>query len=70
MRVESGFRQKSGLLSLKKREVYKKGGAEEIVMSGAAAKKYIALANGTPVERLKKLNSPEAKELSRLFHGQ
>ena len=52
------------------REIYKKGGAKEIVMSDAAAKKYIALANGTPVERLKKLNSPEAKELSRLFHGQ
>ena len=54
----------------KEREIYKKGGAKEVVMSGAAAKKYIALANGTPVERLKKLNSPEAKELSRLFHGQ
>jgi TRAP-type C4-dicarboxylate transport system substrate-binding protein len=57
-------------LVAKEREIYKKGGAKEIVMSGAAANKYISLANGTPVSRLKKLNSPEAKELSRLFHGQ
>ncbi len=59
-----------GPLVSKEREIYKKGGAKEIVMSGAAAEKYISLANGTPRERLKKLNSPEAKELSRLFHGQ
>lgn len=57
-------------LVAKEREIYKKGGAKEIVMSGAAANKYISMANGTPVSRLKKLNSPEAKELSRLFHGQ
>ena len=59
-----------GPLVEKEREIYKEGGAKEIVMSGAAAKKYITLANGMPIERLKKLNSPEAKELSRLFHGQ
>ena len=61
----------------KEREIYRtgkgggrKGGAKEIVMTGAAAKKYVALANETPITRLKKLDSPEAKELSRLFHGQ
>ena len=59
-----------GPLVAKEREIYKKGGAKEVVMSGAAAKKYIALANGTPVKRLKNLKSPEAKELSRIFHGQ
>ena len=59
-----------GPLVEKEREIYRKGGAKEIVMSGAAAKQYITLANGMPIERLKKLNSPEAKELSRLFHGQ
>ena len=37
---------------------------------GAAAKKYLELANTTPVERLKKVNSPEAKALSRIYHGQ
>jgi TRAP-type C4-dicarboxylate transport system substrate-binding protein len=52
------------------REIYKKGGAKEVVMSGAAAKKYITMANETPIQRLKNLKSPEAKELSRLFHGQ
>jgi TRAP-type C4-dicarboxylate transport system substrate-binding protein len=52
------------------REIYKKGGAKEIVMSGAASKKYISMANQLPIKRLKELNSPEAKELSRLFHGQ
>ena len=52
------------------REIYKKGGAKEIIMTGAAAKKYVDLANETPIVRLKKLDSPEAKELSRLFHGQ
>lgn len=52
------------------RDIYKKGGAKEIVLTDAAAKKYIEMANKTPIERLKKLNSPEAKELSRLFHGQ
>jgi TRAP-type C4-dicarboxylate transport system substrate-binding protein len=54
----------------KEREIYKKGGAKEIVMSGAAATKFISMANQLPIKRLKELNSPEAKELSRLFHGQ
>jgi TRAP-type C4-dicarboxylate transport system substrate-binding protein len=52
------------------REIYKKGGAKEIIMTGAAAKKYLDLANATPIERLKKVGTPEAKELSRLQHGQ
>ena len=66
-----------GPLVSKERGIYssgkgggRKGGAKEIVMTGAAAKKYVALANETPIARLKKLNSPEAKELSKLFHGQ
>ena len=48
----------------------KKFGQKEITLSGAAAKKYISLANTTPVMRLKKVDSPEAKILSKLYHGQ
>lgn len=45
-------------------------GQKEITLTGAAAKKYLELANTTPIERLKKLDSPEAKTLSKVFHGQ
>jgi TRAP-type C4-dicarboxylate transport system substrate-binding protein len=55
----------------KEREILaKKYGQKEITLNAAAAKKYISLANGTPVERLKKVGTPEAKTLSRLYHGQ
>jgi TRAP-type mannitol/chloroaromatic compound transport system substrate-binding protein len=54
----------------KERQIYKKGGTKEIIMNGAAAKKYLELANTTPVERLKKVGSPESKILSKLYHGQ
>ena len=54
----------------KERVIYRDGGAKEIVMTGAAAKKYLDMANETPIARLKTVNSPEAKELSKLFHGQ
>jgi len=57
-------------LVLKEREILaKKYGQKKITLSSKAAKKYLALANSTPVERLKKVNTPEAKELSRLYHG-
>ncbi len=48
----------------------KEFGQKEITLSGAAAAKYIALANNTPIERLKKVGTPEAKTLSKLYHGQ
>lgn len=48
----------------------KEYGQKEIMLSGAAARKYLDLANKTPVERLKKVGTPEAKTLSRLYHGQ
>ncbi len=54
----------------KEREIYKKAGTKEIILTGAGARKYLALANTTPIERLKKVNSPEAKILSRIYHGQ
>jgi len=57
-------------LVAKERVIYKKGGAKEIIMTGAAARKYLDLANKTPVERLKKVGSPEAKILSKIYHGQ
>ena len=48
----------------------KKFGQQSITLTGATAKKYVDLANGTPVKRLKALGTPEAKTLSRLYHGQ
>lgn len=55
----------------KEREILaQKFGQKEITLSPAAAKKYISMANTTPVERLKKVGSPEAKALSKLYHGQ
>ncbi len=55
----------------KEREILAvKFGQKEITLSGVAAKKYISLANTTPVMRLKKVDSPEAKILSKLYHGQ
>ncbi len=44
-------------------------GQKEITLSGAAAKKYIDLANTTPIERLKAVGTAEAKTLSKLYHG-
>ena len=54
----------------KERVIYKKGGTKEIILKGAAAKKYLGFANKTPIERLKKVKSAEAKILSKLYHGQ
>lgn len=55
----------------KEREILaKEHGQQEITLSGEAAKKYIDLANTTPIERLKKLGTEEAKKLSKLYHGQ
>ena len=55
----------------KEREILaNKYGQKEITLSGAAAKKYLDLANGTPIQRLKKVGTAEAKMLSRLYHGQ
>ena len=48
----------------------KEYGQKEITLTGAAAAKYLGFANNTPVERLKKVGTPEAKTLSRLYHGQ
>ena len=48
----------------------KEFGHKTITMTGEAAKRYIGLANKVPVERLKKVDSPEAKTLSKLYHGQ
>lgn len=45
-------------------------GQKEIVIEGAAAERYIALANTVPIERLKKVDTPEARTLSKLYHGQ
>jgi len=55
----------------KEREILaKEFGQQEITLSGDAAKKYIDLANTTPIERLKKLGTAEANKLSKLYHGQ
>lgn len=54
----------------KEREIYKAQGTKEIILSASATKKYIAMANKTPVERLKKVGSPESKILSKIYHGQ
>ncbi|MDE0278700.1 MAG: hypothetical protein OYH76_22625 [Defluviicoccus sp.] len=48
----------------------KEFGHKTITMTGEAAKRYLGLANKVPVERLKKVDSPEAKTLSKLYHGQ
>ena len=48
----------------------KEFGHKTITMTGEAAKRYIGLANQVPIERLKKVDSPEAKTLSELYHGQ
>lgn len=45
-------------------------GQKEITLTGAAAKKFLDLANTTPIERLKAVGTPEAKTLSKLYHGQ
>ena len=45
-------------------------GQKEIQQTGAAADRYVALANTVPIERLKKVSTPEAKILSKLYHGQ
>lgn len=55
----------------KEREILaKEYGQKEFVLTGEAAKKYIALANRVPIERLKKVGTPEARTLSKLYHGQ
>jgi TRAP-type transport system periplasmic protein len=55
----------------KERDVLaKKFGQKELTLTGAAAKEYIDMANTTPIKRLKAVNSPEAKILSKLYHGQ
>ena len=48
----------------------KEFGHKTITMTGDAAKRYLGLANNLPIERLKKVGTPEAKALSRLYHGQ
>ena len=48
----------------------KEFGQQEVTLKGEAAKKYIELANTVPIERLKKVGTPEAKTLSKLYHGQ
>ena len=48
----------------------KEFGHKTITMTGEAAKRYLGLANKVPIERLKKVDSPEAKTLSKLYHGQ
>ncbi len=48
----------------------KEFGHKTIVMTGEAAKRYIELANKVPIERLKKVGTPEANILSKLYHGQ
>lgn len=48
----------------------KEFGHKTITMTGEAAKRYIGLANKVPIERLKKVDTPEAKTLSKLYHGQ
>ncbi len=48
----------------------KEFGHKTITMSGKAAERYISLANTVPIERLKKVDTPEAKALSKLYHGQ
>ena len=45
-------------------------GQTELTLEGDAAKRYLEFANTTPVERLKKIGTPEAKTLSRIYHGQ
>ncbi len=58
-------------LVAKERDILaKEFGQQEITMTGEAAKKYLDLANTVPIERLKKVDTPEAKMLSRLYHGQ
>ena len=58
-------------LVIKEREILaKEFGQKEITLPPEAAKKYIALANKVPIERLKAVDSPEAKILSKLYHGQ
>ena len=43
---------------------------KEITLTGAAAAKYLGYANNTPIERLKKVETAEAKILGKLYHGQ
>ena len=58
-------------LVAKERDILaKEFGQQEITLTGEAAKKYIELANTVPIERLKKVDTPEAKTLSKLYHGQ
>ena len=45
-------------------------GQKEITLTGAAAAKYLGYANNTPIERLKKVETAEAKILGKLYHGQ
>jgi TRAP-type C4-dicarboxylate transport system substrate-binding protein len=45
-------------------------GQKMITLTGAAAKKYLDLANTTPIKRLKEVGTPEAATLSKLYHGQ
>lgn len=55
----------------KEREILaKEFGQKEITLAPEAAKKYIELANKVPIARLKAVDSPEAKILSKLYHGQ
>ena len=48
----------------------KEFGHKTITMTGKAAERYLGLANQLPIERLKKVGTPEAKTLSKLYHGQ
>ena len=58
-------------LVTKEREILaKEFGQKEIHLADDAAKKFISIANTVPIERLKAVDTPEAKTLSKLYHGQ
>lgn len=58
-------------LIAKEREILaREYGQQEITLSPAAARRYIEMANVVPIERLKKVDTPEARTLSRLYHNQ
>lgn len=58
-------------LVTKEREILaKEFGQKEITLTPEAGAKFRALANKVPIARLKAVDSPEAKTLSKLYHGQ
>ncbi len=58
------------LIAEERKILAKEFGHQEITLGPEAAKKYIELANVVPIERLKKVDTPEARTLSKLYHGQ